>query len=88
MTQLFVTAFCIFHCLGMQKGFAGMIKVGISHDNTCVVLAFIFNTWAWIQEPLRVPNTIREKNNCFEVQNWSCGHEKHAGINLTNDFLL
>lgn len=63
-----------------------MIKAGISHDN--VMLSFIFNTWAWIQEPLGAPNTIREKNNCFEVQNWPCGHEKHAGINVINDVLL
>lgn len=70
MTQLFVTAFCIFHCLGIRKGFAGMIKGGISHYN--MVLSFIFNTWAWIQEALRIPNTIREKNNCFEIQNWAC----------------
>lgn len=70
----------------MHKGFAGMIKAGISHDN--MVLSFIFNTWAWIQEPLRVPNTIGEKINCSEVYNWACRHEEHAGINLTHAFLL
>lgn len=70
----------------MQEGFAGMIRAGISHHN--MVLSFIFNTWAWIQEPLRVPNPIREKNNRSDVQNRACGHEEHAGMNLTNDFLL
>ena len=78
MTQLFITAFCIFHCLGMQKGFTGMIKAGISHDN--MVLSFIFNTRACTQEPPRVPNATREKTNHFKVQNWACDHEEHVSI--------